>query len=966
MKTQRVFLSHTSDMALFPGGRSFVQAALDAVGRARLAPVDMRYFAARDERPADYCQEQVRASDIYIAIVGFRYGSLVPGTGISYTELEFKTATNAGLPRLIFLLTEAACLAGLADTDRSPVEGFRARLTDAGLLIREFNSSDTLEMEVFHALSELTALSRDCSTEDHPAVLATSQEGSTKEHERAQEFRKALMRHNYFGGLPFDAEAPVSIAPPVGQRDERFPLRGRDSLLSELRKSDASPGVRVIHGMGGSGKTSLALEAAHLASQRGVEVWWVSAAEKLRFLAGMRALGRRLGMADDELRHGEAADLLWRRLSGRRQEWLLVIDNADDLQVLAGPGSHTADGTGWLRPVAPQFGLVLVTSRDGHAESWGSWCRLHSVGMLTVGEATQVLADRTGAHHEGLGGNTGAESLALRLGRLPLALRIAGSFLAELAEIPPAFAGPAPVRSYLQYQDVLEQGNLHAVFPSDAPGALTSDEARNIIDRTWELTLDQLESRQFPEARGLLRLLAFLADAPIPYELVLCPPILADSPLFAGIVGPRLWQVLQALAGHDLIQMADGRDEATPRIIRLHPLVRDTSRAGASRSEQEGYLTLAARLLRAAATHEVTGSPADPRSWSRWHVLAPHALHVFELVSTTAGYPDETRVYAAHAASEAASYQATQGLIRPAEATHRKVLQVRQELLGADDPATIDTRHDIARRLAERGEYGQAETEYRDALEAARRILGPEHPDTLGLRHNLAALLSFRGNYAEAEAEYRDVLAAELNAVGQDHYATLSTRHEIARMMAIQGRHAEAEEEFRDVLAARIRISGSDNYYTLVTRSQVARMMAAQGQHAEAEQELRDILAAQTSILGPEHLRTLWTRQQIALMMASLGDYSGAENELRDVLAVRQSKVPDHPDTLAARHELARMLAAQGNTTEARDEFQAVLAAKMQVLGPDHPSTALTTRAIESLTSNQTTPFRSPILRKDR
>jgi hypothetical protein len=235
-------------------------------------------------------------------------------------------------------------------------------------------------------------------------------------------------QHNYFGGVPAEAETPVSIALPAGQRDERFPLRGRDGLLSELLTGGKGPGVRVIHGMGGCGKTSLALEAAHLASQHGVEVWWVSAAEKFRFLAGMRALGRRLGVTDDELRHGEAADLLWRRLSGWSQEWLLVIDNADDSQILAGPGLRTADGSGWLRPVTSQAGLVLVTTRDGHVGSWGPWCRLYSVGMLAAEDAVQVLADRTGAHHERLGGDVGAESLADRLGRLPLALRIAGSF----------------------------------------------------------------------------------------------------------------------------------------------------------------------------------------------------------------------------------------------------------------------------------------------------------------------------------------------------------------------------------------------------------------------------------------------------------------------------------------------------------------------------------------------------------
>src|SRR5580704_1230274 len=104
MRTGQVFVSHTSDMAQFPEGRPFVQAALDAVGRAGMAPVDMRYFAARDGKPAEYCETRVRECEIYIVVVGFRYGSVVPGQTVSYTEMEFQAACDVGVPRLVFLL----------------------------------------------------------------------------------------------------------------------------------------------------------------------------------------------------------------------------------------------------------------------------------------------------------------------------------------------------------------------------------------------------------------------------------------------------------------------------------------------------------------------------------------------------------------------------------------------------------------------------------------------------------------------------------------------------------------------------------------------------------------------------------------------------------------------------------------------------------------------------------------------
>jgi len=157
---QRVFLSHTSELRRYPPSLSFVAAAERAVSRTGNTFLDMEYFSAREDKPTEYAREQVRRADVYVGIIGFRYGSPVrDNPDLSYTELEFNMATEQGLPRLVFMLDQDAVLPLPKNSLLDPQyerrqQEFRRRLkqTVTPSLVA---APEQLETLLFQALSEL-------------------------------------------------------------------------------------------------------------------------------------------------------------------------------------------------------------------------------------------------------------------------------------------------------------------------------------------------------------------------------------------------------------------------------------------------------------------------------------------------------------------------------------------------------------------------------------------------------------------------------------------------------------------------------------------------------------------------------------------------------------------------------------------------------------------------------------------
>jgi tetratricopeptide (TPR) repeat protein len=674
------------------------------------------------------------------------------------------------------------------------------------------------------------------------------------------------------------------LPPPLGLLPAL--VRGRADLIDQLAATSARPDgvVQVIAGMGGSGKSTAALELARLAVSAGQRVWWVSVVNAESLTAQLLGLAEALGAPASVVQEAHAgklnpSDVLWDRLD-REEGWVLVLDNADDLDVLMVGGRRAGDGSGWLRR-APG-GLLLVTSRDGAPAGWGPLCAVHRLGPLDPGEGGQMLSDLA----PGAGSAADAAELSGRLGGIPLALHQAGSYLA---------APFASVTTFTAYAQVLDDrfGDLLGRGRDD----------RDKITSTWELSLQALAGHGLPWARELLRVLSCFAS-PVPV-----PAALLDTRILAQLSGGEAAAEngLAGLLAVGLIDLGDG----SRRQAAVHPLVAETVRRQA-----DDALGVAAETAVTLLTTAIRNLEYDrPQDWASWLDLLPHLRSLLALSAVLSSGSLTALAQAADFLSAALEWS---GSYTAAMETAEFALE-HVTRLGSDHQQALALRTERASAMRRLGRAAEAEAEFRQILEAEVRTLGEGHSSPMITRHAIGLSLLTQGRPAAAEHEFRDVLRYRTQANGPDDPATLATSHSIADALADQGKHADAEAQYRQVLQAALRVQGADHPNTLSTRDGIARALVAQGQHNQAEAEFREVLQARTRILGADHPDTLSTRVQLAGTLAAQGRIAEAQTDLQRIHDL-QSRV------LGARHwqtrqtrDMLNQLAARPGTEENQD-----------------------------------------------
>jgi tetratricopeptide (TPR) repeat protein len=768
---------------------------------------------------------------------------------------------------------------------------------------------------------------------------------------------------------PKDRPGLVSVVAPTGRLPEH--LRGRDEISAELlEKVVDSPGHAVVlHGTGGSGKSSLALWLASKAAAQQRLVWWVSADDAQTLSEGLREVAIQAKANPEKVAmawagYGSAPDELWRALNAFTGRWVLILDNADDPDVLAGAG-RLSEGNGWLRTPRSDHGLVVVTSRQGSPRTWPPGTILRPVTSLEPADAGQVLMDLAGSR---AGSPTEAERLGRRLGGLPLALRLAGSYLASSDErlLVPGAETPQTFADYLAALD--ERVGVLDALPGDHDDQRRE---RELISRTWELSLDLLERRGHPLARKLLRLLSCFGQAPVPVDM-LDAELMAAAPMWAKITPESIARLLPALLDLGLVDRAelDGR-----QALSLHPLVRDTSRQQAgSELDVDQHISTVVELLSATTD----GYAMTPQTWPRWQALAAHAESALELcraqldqvpqpvveraiamvrrAATFRRYVHEAEQEALDVRAILETQQRTLGELHPetlatradlallrtspaqAEDELREVLDVQRRVLGERHVDTLRTLHALAGRRRDRGEWSAAEQTYRHALKILREDHGTDYVGTLAVWHGLALSLSKQGRLAEATTEFRAALAAHRRVLGPEHDSTLMTLDGYATVLAQQPESVDAaEQEFRSLVEVCSRKGGDTSEATLAARHGLAITLRRQGRHAAARAEYQAVLDLARPLWGDEDPRILACRANLAGLDALMGDTASAGTELRDVLAIERRLYGDaHPSTLRTRLDLVPLI-AQADRAAAASEANDIIDIASRTLGREHP-----------------------------
>jgi serine/threonine protein kinase len=251
------------------------------------------------------------------------------------------------------------------------------------------------------------------------------------------------------------------------------------------------------------------------------------------------------------------------------------------------------------------------------------------------------------------------------------------------------------------------------------------------------------------------------------------------------------------------------------------------------------------------------------------------------------------------------------------EKSNAKLVGLLTEVVGADHPSPLTTRHGLAELYRDQGKYEKAEPLYLELLRLREKVLGADHPYTLDAKNNLAVLYRDQGKYEKAEPLYLEVLRLREKVQGADHRSTLSAKNNLAELYRAQGKHEKAEQLYLEVLILQEKVLGADHPSTLTTKHGLAVLYERWGKPERAEPLRRQRLDFDRGKAGADSPTTAGAMAYLGLNLLQQKKHAEAEKLLRDCLRILQKAQPDDWTTFLTRSLLGEVLLGQGKHAEA-------------------------------------------------
>ncbi|MGO4870277.1 MAG: tetratricopeptide repeat protein [Roseiarcus sp.] len=626
----------------------------------------------------------------------------------------------------------------------------RASYTQWEFFIARFHKR---RLSIYLAKPEFPPDRKDANAEDDPASQAEHvgrlEKLDRDYFESTHELCRKVLREDW---PHFPTNKPRNL--PFSTLGSLF--KGRDEFLEKLHAALAQGGdgaatavvAKALHGLGGVGKTRLAVEYALRREADYCALLFLSAETPERLNAGLAALAGPdiLDLPEKDAREDEVkipAALGWLE---RHPGWLMILDNVDDAAAAAAVQKLLARLRG---------GRVIIT---GRIANFPAGIRKLELGVLDIDAAAEFLAERTAddrrvsADDEKL-----ARELARELGGLALGLEQAGAYIAT------------EHIGFSRYLALWKEKRATVLDWFDK--SLMSYDHDTGLAATWAASVEKLT----PEGRRLLDRLAFFAPEPIP-ETLLDVAIPGENADFDAR------KALGNLYAFSLASRASAKDgKASVDGFAVHRLVQDFTRRVMPEEREKEALQAALDWVNAA----FTGNPMDARTWAALDPLAPHVLALVSSADATGIVAPTARLY-----GQLDNLFDAKARYPEAEKASRRALAIDEASFGPDHPNVARDLNNLAQLLQDTNRLAEAEPLMRRALAIDGASFGPDHPNVAIDLNNLAGLLEATGHLAAAEPLMRRALAIDEASFGRDHPSTRTVRANLAILVKALGEAA--------------------------------------------------------------------------------------------------------------------------------------------------------------------------------